>query len=451
MPHPDITPPGIHPGDTIGIVSPSARFNDKLPDALNRSVALLQSLGFRTKVFWTPDPSPSPIRTRAAHRLAELRSAFADREVSAIVCSSGGSTANELLPELLKPPRSRRHRCRRGGNDGNDDGGNESEKDDDIMSVVRANPKPFVGYSDITVLHHALAARAGLRTFYGPTAIQELGEAPEPLALTLESLLRTILTPGPDQESSLPPPYNAPYALPRSPTYAPTAVPFLRLGPATSTEARDASLPAPPWVWLRRGQARGPLFGGCLPVLVRLQGVPGLQSRRWVWGRGGGNGSYEEEEEEDYDDWAGNILFVETPAANGSLDAPYLLDRLRQNLVDLVAQKVLDGVGGLVVGRCVGYDDERSRRAMETVVKDVVCPDVGADGWDRGRDREDGDETSGLESGDVTRTPRRRAKFPVLLNVDIGHTGPMVTLPMGALASLDSEKDTFRILEPPVL
>jgi muramoyltetrapeptide carboxypeptidase len=35
--------------------------------------------------------------------------------------------------------------------------------------VVRANPKPFVGYSDITALHLAIRHYTGLVTFYGPT------------------------------------------------------------------------------------------------------------------------------------------------------------------------------------------------------------------------------------------------------------------------------------------
>ena len=35
--------------------------------------------------------------------------------------------------------------------------------------IFRRNPKPFVGYSDITALHLWLMRRAGLRVFHGPT------------------------------------------------------------------------------------------------------------------------------------------------------------------------------------------------------------------------------------------------------------------------------------------
>ena len=41
-------------------------------------------------------------------------------------------------------------------------------------------------------------------------------------------------------------------------------------------------------------------------------------------------------------------------------------------------------------------------------------------------------------------------EFPILFGVDIGHTDPMLTIPLNAQASLDSEADEFVILEPGV-
>lgn len=40
--------------------------------------------------------------------------------------------------------------------------------------------------------------------------------------------------------------------------------------------------------------------------------------------------------------------------------------------------------------------------------------------------------------------------FPVLAGVDVGHTDPMLTLPLGAEARLDSGSDSWEILEPGV-
>jgi muramoyltetrapeptide carboxypeptidase LdcA involved in peptidoglycan recycling len=37
--------------------------------------------------------------------------------------------------------------------------------------------------------------------------------------------------------------------------------------------------------------------------------------------------------------------------------------------------------------------------------------------------------------------------FPILAGVDVGHTDPMLTVPLDALCRLDSEKDEWSILE----
>lgn len=50
--------------------------------------------------------------------------------------------------------------------------------------LIRANPKVFQGYSDLTVLHWALLQRSGLVSFYGPALLPELGEYPTVLPYT---------------------------------------------------------------------------------------------------------------------------------------------------------------------------------------------------------------------------------------------------------------------------
>ena len=40
--------------------------------------------------------------------------------------------------------------------------------------------------------------------------------------------------------------------------------------------------------------------------------------------------------------------------------------------------------------------------------------------------------------------------FPILYNVDIGHTDPSITIPLGVQVVLDSEKNRFEILESAV-
>jgi len=42
-------------------------------------------------------------------------------------------------------------------------------------------------------------------------------------------------------------------------------------------------------------------------------------------------------------------------------------------------------------------------------------------------------------------------KFPILLGVDIGHTDPMITIPLGVKAKIDSSKNLFEIKEAGVV
>ncbi|MCW8221402.1 LD-carboxypeptidase, partial [Streptomyces griseolus] len=44
----------------------------------------------------------------------------------------------------------------------------------DWPAIRAAGPKVFVGYSDITVLHEALALRAGFSTLHGPMVATEV-------------------------------------------------------------------------------------------------------------------------------------------------------------------------------------------------------------------------------------------------------------------------------------
>lgn len=77
-------------------------------------------------------------------RLAALRDALADPRVDAIWCLRGGYGAMRLLDRL-------------------------------DYAAWRNRPVPVIGFSDITALHHALAARAGVLGLHGPCARGELG------------------------------------------------------------------------------------------------------------------------------------------------------------------------------------------------------------------------------------------------------------------------------------
>lgn len=359
MAAPRILAKALQPGDTIAFVSLSARLNETFPDPITRASSLFESHGYKVRVIFTPREDPS-IQTGIADRLGELRVALVDPAISAVVCTIGGETFTELLPALVA--------------------------DLELHKQVRANPKIVVGYSDNTGLHWFLHALTGLRTFYGPTAIPELGTADSrqagqatPLAFCVSSLLNAITKAEPLGQ------------IPRSSAYAPEHPAFFE--EPQSVEVQRL-VPSPAWTWLRPGKARGRLFGGLLGAVVRLNGVRAVAP-----------------------DWRGRIIFLETAVSEADD-----IGAVRTAFADLIAHGVFDFAAGLVVGRPFGYDSDAAMKEYAGVITSLLC------------------ETH----HDV---PLAKNQFPILFNVDIGHTTPMVTLPYDALAVLNSESDQFEVLE----
>ncbi|KAK2603114.1 hypothetical protein N8I77_009594 [Diaporthe amygdali] len=357
-----IVPPALQPGATVAFISPSARLNDVIPAAISRARDLLSDKGYQVRELFTPDTG---IQSSIANRLSELRTAFSDPSISAIICTIGGPSFNELLPALLA--------------------------DTELQATIRANPKIVVGFSDITGLHWFLHATTGLRTFYGPGALPELceprgpnGEIDEasPLAFCVKHLFRAITDPTPIGDIA------------RSPTYAPD---LARIFHDSKSTDLPRLVPSAGWTWLRSGRAQGRLFGGCLTVMARLGGVRGVVP-----------------------DWRGRIVFLETAMGDNEV-AGNPIERVRAGVADLVAQGVFEDAVGLVVGRPFGYDSAEAREKYASVITGLLC---------EGR--------------------LAAKKFPILFNVDFGHTTPMVTLPFDAFAVLDSDKDQFAILDEAV-
>lgn len=157
----------------------------------------------------------------------------------------------------------------------------------------------------------------------------------------------------------------------------------------SSTRARK-TIPSPPWKWLRKGTARGRLLGGCLPSIAQLCGTDYLT------------------------DYTGAILLLETPEGMQE-GTPFPLEFARSSMADLRLCGILGKVAGIVVGRPYMYDGEMTEGFEKMVV----------------------DQCYGLS-------------FPILANVDVGHTDPILTLPLGAMVSLDSAGDAFVIEETTV-
>src|SRR5690349_20452272 len=130
-----IKPKRLNPGDTVGLVSPASPPPD--PRAIDFGIAAIEKLGFKVKVGRNARKRHGFLAGNDRERAADLMGMFANKRVDAIICVRGGYGSARLLPLL-------------------------------DFDLIRANPKVFVGYSDITSLHFALLRKASLISFHGP-------------------------------------------------------------------------------------------------------------------------------------------------------------------------------------------------------------------------------------------------------------------------------------------
>ena len=128
--------PLLRPGDRIGLTAPASATT---PEAVARAEANMRTLGL------VPVRSEQPLLRHGefagtdAQRAADLHRLYADPTVRAIWAVRGGYGTNRLL-DLLD------------------------------FKLIRKNPKPLIGYSDITTLLNVIHEKTKSPCFHGPVA-----------------------------------------------------------------------------------------------------------------------------------------------------------------------------------------------------------------------------------------------------------------------------------------
>jgi len=174
------------------------------PERLELGLAALRALGFSVVLGEHVVEREGHHAGEPAARAADLQALFARPDVDAIFCARGGSSSIRALDHL-------------------------------DFELIRAHPKVFVGYSDVTSVMLALLARAGLRSFFGPMVTPDWagGLAPD----ARDALWRLICRASP-------------------------------AGPLADARRAAGSWP------MVEGQARGVLVGGTLSLVAATLGTP---------------------------------------------------------------------------------------------------------------------------------------------------------------------------------
>lgn len=288
-------------------------------------------------------------------RAADLGAFWCDPSLAAVLCARGGY-GTQRMADLL-----------------------------DWEAMARAEPKVFVGFSDITVLHEAFATRLGVATLHGP-----MPGTPAFLSdpAGREHLRRTLFAPQETQVLRAVPPGETgvgagPDALAAERGAAPGAVREDRAagpGASAASPAGALSVPAPQGCALVPGRATGVTMGGCLSLLASDLGT-----------RSGRPSA------------AGGIVLLEDTG-----EEPYRLDRY---LTQLLRSGWLDGVAGIAAGSWEGCGPYADVRAL---LLDRLAP----------------------------------LGVPVLEGLPFGHGTPALTVPLGAAATLDAGAGTLTLHAP---
>jgi muramoyltetrapeptide carboxypeptidase len=191
-----IRPPALCSGDTVGIVAPAS--NIERAD-LEAGCDALRRAGYQPFYFDSILEQDLYFAGSAERRVQELEVMFSRDDIRAIVCARGGYGTNYLLEKL-------------------------------DLRKIKAHPRIFVGYSDITALLTYLTDAASLVTFHGPMAAKDWAHANGVNLASWQSAL-------------------------------------------SATKFWDVPL-NPEVSAIADGDAEGILYGGCLSILVASLGTP---------------------------------------------------------------------------------------------------------------------------------------------------------------------------------
>ena len=131
-----LKPKPLKKGDTIGLVGVSGALQNP-EERYPKMMEAIDALGYKVIVADSCREQYGYLSGSDASRARGLNQMFADDRVDAVVCMRGGYGVARMLDQV-------------------------------DFDIIRANPKIFLGYSDITALHTAIHEKVGMVTFHGP-------------------------------------------------------------------------------------------------------------------------------------------------------------------------------------------------------------------------------------------------------------------------------------------
>lgn len=253
-------------------------------------------------------------------RASDLKQAFMDKEIKAIITAIGGDDTYKTIPYLME--------------------------DSEFIEAVKNNPKIFTGFSD-TTNNHLMLNRLGLVTFYGPCALVDLAELDnEMLPYTKEYFEKFFK-------------YETGYEIKSSPIwyYDRKSYGIEEVGIPRKSQKETHGYE----VIKGSGKVTGKLYGGCLDSLYDAYVSERYGNENEVYSKYKLLPTLEE--------WKEKILFIET--AEGKMKP----EKLEIILNYFKSEKILESVKGIIVGKPI--DEvfyEEYKEVYKKVFKDIDTP-----------------------------------------------------------------------------
>ncbi len=127
----------IKPRDTLGICAPSGRFD---LEKFNRGLEVIKALGFQVEAPKEIFQGKRYLAGDDMERAGVINRHFSDPGIHGILCARGGYGALRILNHL-------------------------------DWEMIRKNPKPFIGFSDITAILTAIMDETGMPVIHGPHVV----------------------------------------------------------------------------------------------------------------------------------------------------------------------------------------------------------------------------------------------------------------------------------------
>ena len=310
-----IKPKKLNKGDKIAIVSLSRGLlgmpfcKHELDIAIDR----LKEFGLEPVIMPNALKDMDYIEKHPESRASDLKQAFMDDSIKAIITAIGGIDTYKTIPYLME--------------------------DKEFIEAVRKHPKIFTGFSD-TTNNHLMLSRIGLSTFYGPCLLVDIAELDnEMLPYTKEYFEKFFMS-----ESN--------FEITSSPVWYSDRKSY---GPEEIGKPREKHEENHGFETLNgRGKVTGKLYGGCIESIydaftgASFEDEPSVYEKYHI---------LPTEEE-----WKEKILFLETSEL---MVSPKELEKM---LMEFKKRNIFSLVKGLIIGKPM---DEKYYNEYKDVYKKV--------------------------------------------------------------------------------